>query len=95
MKSTHKNLNPVPMAPHDRLVLHKCCDLAHHECANWQRGKCVERDKSCKSHLINPIFASIKDGALNCDWFQQAVLPLDPTLEKEVRQAFSEKETAG
>ena len=94
MKSTFDTINPVPMSSNDRLILDRCCDLAHHQCANWQQSKCVERDKPCKSHLINPIYSSVKDGALGCDWFLQAVLPLDPTLEEEIHQALSDKETA-
>ena len=63
---------------HDKEIIRDAKRLAAKECANWQDGTCLPDDRPC--HLINPAHSTIHDGAIDCDWFVQAVLPLQPEL---------------
>ncbi len=40
-------------------------------------------DRPCESLLVNPVYR-IEDGAINCEWFIDAVLPLDPELNETI-----------
>ena len=55
--------------------------LAHKECCNYIDGGCLER-RLCT--VINPRYPSVQDGAIDCDYFLECVLPLDPELNKAV-----------
>ena len=50
-------------------------NLAKAECANYQNKLCLLTDEPC--HIINPDYNSVHDGAIDCDWFLEAVLPAD------------------
>ena len=50
-------------------------NLAKAECANYQNKLCLLTDEPC--HIINPDYDSVHDGAIDCDWFLEAVLPAD------------------
>ena len=49
--------------------------LAHEECANCHAGNCVLTDERC--HIINTHYQSVQDGAIDCDYFLEVVLPAD------------------
>lgn len=55
--------------------------LAQKECCNYYDGKCVY-DHPCT--VINPRYPTIQDGAIDCDYFLECVLPIDPALNKSV-----------
>ena len=55
--------------------------LAVQECANYMDGMCVEEDRPC--HVLLPQY-TIHDGAIGCDYFLEAVLPLDKELNRVV-----------
>lgn len=61
--------------------------MAHRECANHitlENGKhwCAFDDRPC--YVINPRWLNIHDGAIDCDYFLEAVLPWDKELHKAV-----------
>ena len=56
--------------------------LAKKECANYDNGCCLPKDRPC--HVINPTYKMIHDGAVDCDYFLSAVLPLQPELNAGV-----------
>ena len=56
--------------------------LAQKECANYDNGSCLPEDRPC--HVINPAYRTIHDGAVNCDYFLRAVLPLQPELNTAI-----------
>lgn len=49
--------------------------LAHEECANYHAGNCALTDERC--HIINTNYQSVQDGAIDCDYFLEVVLPAD------------------
>ena len=55
--------------------------LAVQECANYMDGMCVEEDRPC--HVLLPQY-TIHDGAIGCDYFLEAVLPLDKEMNRVV-----------
>ena len=63
---------------HDSQIIRSAKQLTQKECANYADGACVPED--CPCHLINPAYKTIHDGAIDCDWFVQVVLPLQPEL---------------
>ena len=63
---------------HDNQIIRSAKQLTQKECANYADGACVPED--CPCHLINPAYKTIHDGAIDCDWFVQVVLPLQPEL---------------
>ena len=64
--------------------------LAHKECANYYKGCCLPEDRLC--HVISPTYKAIHDGAINCDYFLKAVLPLQPDLNTAVWHELLRKE---
>lgn len=66
---------------HDKEIIRSVKKLATKECANWQDGSCLPDDCPCRA--INPVYATVHDGCVDCDWFVQAVLPLQPELQSE------------
>lgn len=61
--------------------------LAHKECANYIKLDngvhwCAYDDRPC--YVINPRWPNIHDDAIDCDYFLEAVLPLDKELHKAV-----------
>ena len=71
----------------DRQLMKRCMSLAEKECANYFSRECVP--EVCKCHLINTHYPTIEEGTLNCDWFLEAVLPLERELNKAVWQALT------
>ena len=63
---------------HDKEIIRDARRLAAKECANLHDGTCLLDDRPC--HLINPAYGTVHDGAIECDWFVQAVLPLKPEI---------------
>ena len=59
----------------DKKIISVIRKLAKEECANYDHGYCLETDKPC--HVINPHYDSIRDGAVDCDYFLECVLPAD------------------
>ena len=62
----------------DKQILKSIKALARGECANYDRGNCLLTDERC--HLVNPSYESIHDGAIDCDYFLECVLPADWSL---------------
>ena len=74
----------VPM--NDKKILKSIKALARGECANYQNGFCRETDERC--HVINPNYDSVHDGAIDCDYFLESVLPADWELNDLVAYAL-------
>jgi len=70
----------------DKQILKNIKTFAKDECANYMRGNCLLTDKRC--HLINPNYESIYDGAIDCDYFLECVLPADWDLNDLVSYAL-------
>lgn len=68
----------------DKQLIRRCINLAKAECANYQSKECIPEDRRC--HVINPNHPTIQEGALDCDWFLEAVLPCDKELSRAVWQ---------
>ena len=73
---------------HDHLC-QLCVKLAESECSYCQNGNCLETDRPCRERLINPKY-SIQDGAIDCDWFWEAVLPLNRELNESCCRSVNE-----
>ena len=77
----------------DKNLIRRCKTLAAHACANWRNHECIARD--CPCDMANPRYATIHDGALNCDYFLKSVLPLDTELNRLVwRSILGDEERA-
>lgn len=70
----------------DKQILKSIKALARGECANYSRGDCLMTDERC--HLVNPNYESIHDGAIDCDYFLECVLPADWDLNDLVSYAL-------
>ena len=70
----------------DKQILKSIKALARGECANYDRGNCLLTDERC--HLVNPSYESIHDGAIDCDYFLECVLPADWSLNDLVSYAL-------
>lgn len=66
----------------DKQLIRQARTLAHKECANYQDGICIPEDRPC--YVINQRYSSVHDGAIDCDYFMSAVLPLDREMTKAV-----------
>ena len=66
----------------EKHILRSIKQLAQKECANYFDGICLPADKPC--HVLNPAYQTIHDGAVGCDYFLSAVLPLQPELDTAV-----------
>lgn len=74
---------------HDKLIRYNVKLLAKKECANYAGGYCLPYDRPCR--VVNPAYKAIRNGAVNCDYFLFAVLPLWPELSMTVwREIFDE-----
>lgn len=71
----------------DKQLQKRCTNLARAECCNLHGKECIQDD--CRCHLINPRYPAIAEGALDCDWFMEAVLPLEKELCKAVWQELT------
>lgn len=82
------------MSQHDAEIMHSVKRLAQKECANYADGFCLPADCSC--HVLNPAYKTIHDGAVACDYFLLAVLPLDAELNTAVwHEIYREEGQAG
>ena len=70
------------MSKQDTEIMRSVKRLAQKECANYADGFCLSADCSC--HVLNPAYKTIHDGAVACDYFLLAVLPLDAELNTAV-----------
>lgn len=66
----------------EKQIMRSIKQLAQKECANYFNGICLLKDSPC--HVINPAYQAIHDGAIDCDYFLSAVLPLQPELNTAV-----------
>ena len=66
----------------DKKIIRQCKSLAEKECANYSNRMCIPEDRPC--FVINSHYPSIRDGAIDCDWFMQAILPGCAELNKLV-----------
>ena len=57
----------------NRQILNHIRALAHEECDNCHAGYCALTDERC--HIINTNYQSAQDGAIDCDYFLENVLP--------------------
>ena len=80
---------PITRGNPDYSTIQRCLTLARKECCNYMGGSYVETGGSC--HLIAD-YPSIHDGALGCDWFLAAILPLDQELWKIIRHEIGKEE---
>lgn len=79
---------------HGKEIIRSAKQLAKKECANWYDDICLMTDRPCR--VINPAYSSVHDGCIDCDWFVQAVLPLEPELQKAYwHEIFREECDAG
>ena len=70
----------------DKQILKSIKALARGECANYSYGNCLLTEERC--HLVNPNYESIHDGAIDCDYFMECVLPADWDLNDLVSYAL-------
>lgn len=73
------------MNNNDAMLYKSCQKLAEDECANCENGRCLLSDQPCRRHLFNYRYKII-DGAINCDYFIDAVLPSDEELNRLIHQ---------
>ena len=82
------------MSRQDTEIMRGVKRLAQKECANYADGFCLPADRPC--HVLNPTYKTIHDGAIACDYFLRAVLPLDPELNTAVwHEIFRGEDEAG
>ena len=70
----------------DKQLIRSLRKLARDECANYKEGYCLETDKRC--HVISEKFDTVHDGAINCDYFLECVLPANRELNDLVAYAL-------
>ena len=75
----------------EKKLLRDAACLAKHACANYDDGYCFMDDQFCK--VILPGY-SIHEGAINCEYFLDAVLPLDKELHDAVMTCLHRDEYA-
>ena len=70
------------MTKQDNQIMRSAKLLAQKECANYDNGRCLPEDRPC--YILSPTYKTIHDGAVDCDYFLSAVLPLQPELNAGV-----------
>ena len=70
----------------DKQILKSIKALARGECANYAQGDCLLTDERCR--LVNPNYESVHDGAIDCDYFMECVLPAQWDLNDLVSYAL-------
>ena len=78
------------MSQQDIKIMRSIKQLAKNQCANYAKGFCLEDDRPC--HVLDPAYKTIHSGAIACDHFLLAVLPLDMELNKAVRHEIDPEE---
>lgn len=82
------------MSQQDTEIMRSMKHLAKKECANYANGFCLPTD--CPCYVLNPAHKTIHNGAVDCDYFLLAVLPLDAELNKAVwYEMYREEGQAG
>ena len=82
------------MSKQDDQIKRSVKQLARRECANYSDGSCLTDDHPC--HVLNPAYKTIHDGAVACDYFLLAVLPLDAELNTAIlHEIYREEDQAG
>ena len=82
------------MSQHDAEIMRSVKQLAKKECANYADGFCLPAD--CHCHVLSPAYKTIHDGAIACDYFLLAVLPLGTELNTAVwHEIYREEDQAG
>ncbi len=82
------------MGQQDKQIMRSMKRLAQKKCANNANGFCLLADRPC--HVLNPAYKTIHDGAVDCDHFLLAVLPLDPELNTAVwHEIYRREDQAG
>ena len=78
----------------DQQLIRQIRQLAKKECANYADGLCIPEDRPC--HVIHPAYEKIHDGAIDCDWFLNAVAPLQPELDAAIwHEIFRDEKATG
>ena len=86
MSNIYTNISPIrrqlnnelfPLTDGQRRSVGK---LIRNECCNWVDGRCIALDCDCCPQMISL--------HLLCRWFQDCVLPLDPSLENEIFRGY-------
>lgn len=82
------------MSQQDTHIMRSIKQLARKECANYANGFCLPEDRPC--HVLSPTYKTIHDGAVDCDYFLFAVLPLEQELNTTVwHEIFRDEANAG
>lgn len=82
------------MSQQDTHIMRSIKQLARKECANYANGFCLPANRPC--HVLNPAYKAIYDGAVDCDYFLLAVLPLELELNTAVwHEIYREEGQAG
>lgn len=82
------------MSQQDTHIMRSIKQLARKECANYANGFCLPENRPC--HVLNPAYSTIHDGAVDCDYFLLAVLPLGLELNTAVwHEIYQEEGQAG
>ena len=68
----------------DKKLKKRCRIQAEKECAIYDHGICILDERPC--HVINP------DGAVDCKYFLDAVLPLDAELNTAIWREINHEE---
>ena len=79
------------MSQRDIKIMHSIKQLAKNECANYAKGFCLDDNRPC--HVLNPAYKTIHGGAVACDYYLSAVLPLDMELNRAVRHEIDPEES--
>ena len=69
----------------NNMLIRKIRTLGHKECCNFIDEKCIE-DRACA--VINPRYPTIHDGAVDCDYFLECVLPASWELNDLIAYAL-------
>ena len=82
------------MSQQDAEIMRSVKQLAKKECANYANGFCLPDDRPC--YVLNPAYKTIHDGAVHCDYFLLAALPLNVELNTAVwHEVYREEDQAG
>ena len=82
------------MSQQDTEIMRSVKQLAKKECANYANGFCLPDDRPC--YVLNPAYKTIHDGAVHCDYFLLASLPLNVELNTAVwHEVYREEDQAG
>ncbi len=82
------------MSQQDTHIMRSVKQLARKECTNYTNGFCLPANHPC--HVLNPAYKTIHDGAVDCDYFLFAVLPLELELNTAVwHEIYREEGQAG